>query len=139
MTDEQSPLSIIRHFLEAWERRDFHAIMSHLSPQIVYQNVPRHLMRGLTESAAFIRPIIEETSKIELRLDAIALAADGRTVLTERMDYLHYPGGVVTLPIMGIFEMDGDLIAAWRDYTDGGTAAAQFAAAGVTLVLAEGV
>jgi limonene-1,2-epoxide hydrolase len=95
-------------------------------------------MRGLTEAGAFIRPIVEETVRIELRMDAIAVADDGCTVLTERWDFLYYPSGVVELPIMGIFVVQDGLITQWRDYTDGASAAAQFKQAGVSLVLPAG-
>ena len=126
---------LVLDFCAAWDRRDVAAILTMLAPDIVYENVPRHRMQGLAEAEAFIRPIVEETIGIELRMDAIAVADDGRTVLTERWDFLHYPAGTVELPIMGIFVVENGLITQWRDYTDGATAGEQFARVGVKLVL----
>jgi limonene-1,2-epoxide hydrolase len=53
---------------------------------------------------------------IEFRVGAIA--ADGGTVLTERVDVFRFPGKEISLPVMGTFEVAGGKIAAWRDYFD---------------------
>ena len=44
----------------------------------------------------------------------------GNKVLTERIDYLRDKNDKVlsTIRVMGIFEVEGDRIAAWRDYFD---------------------
>jgi len=55
---------------------------------------------------------------IEFRLDAIA--ADGATVLTERLDVFTFANGRIDLPVMGTFEVRDGKIAAWRDYFDMG-------------------
>lgn len=53
---------------------------------------------------------------IEFRVDAIA--ADGGTVLTERLDIFHFATGTIELPVMGTFEVVDGKITAWRDYFD---------------------
>jgi limonene-1,2-epoxide hydrolase len=47
-------------------------------------------------------------------------AANGNVVLTERTDIFYDAGGkqVVSIKLMGVFEMDGSKILAWRDYFD---------------------
>jgi limonene-1,2-epoxide hydrolase len=39
-------------------------------------------------------------------------------VLTERIDHLVVRGTSITLPIMGVFDVQDGLIAEWRDYFD---------------------
>lgn len=129
MTDKATRAeSLIRDFCAAWERRDLAAILGVLAPDIVYQNVPAPAMEGKDAAAAFLIPIVENTSKIDFILTAIAVAADGETVLTERIDRLYYGEKLVDIPLMGIFVVRNGLIAEWRDYTDSASAARQFAA-----------
>ena len=46
------------------------------------------------------------------------LAANGDTVLTERVDEFRNGDRTITLPVMGTFEVRDGLITAWRDYFD---------------------
>lgn len=119
---------IIRDFCAAWDRRDLDAILAAMSEDVVYQNVPVPAMCGREAARAFLAPIIEHTTAIEFILHAIAASADGRFVMTERLDRLHYPGGTVDIPLMGTFEIRDGVITAWRDYADGASVQAQFEA-----------
>ncbi|WP_431191850.1 limonene-1,2-epoxide hydrolase family protein [Pseudomonas syringae] len=49
-----------------------------------------------------------------------AIAANGNKVLTERLDrFERADGSEIGAPtVMGILELDGDKIVAWRDYFD---------------------
>ncbi|MGV2113781.1 limonene-1,2-epoxide hydrolase family protein [Agrobacterium salinitolerans] len=55
-----------------------------------------------------------------VHFDVLAIAADGQRVLTERLDrFLRADGSEVAAGrIMGIFEVEGEKIVAWRDYFD---------------------
>ncbi len=46
------------------------------------------------------------------------IAAEGGTVLNERVDVFRLPGQEISLPVMGAFEVVDGKIAAWRDYFD---------------------
>jgi limonene-1,2-epoxide hydrolase len=50
----------------------------------------------------------------------LAIAADGKRVLTERLDRFERADGsqIGAVMVMGIFEVEGDHIVAWRDYYD---------------------
>lgn len=124
---QADPESIVRDFCKAWELLDAPCVFGMLADDIVYQNVPRPAYIGKAAVVAFLEPIFRRALKIEFRLLAIAVAADGRRVLTERLDRLHFSEGVIDIPLMGIMELDDQgLIAAWRDYPDSGHVAAQW-------------
>jgi limonene-1,2-epoxide hydrolase len=48
------------------------------------------------------------------------LAADGETVLTERVDEITANGVMAPVPVMGTFEVRAGRIVQWRDYFDMG-------------------
>ena len=124
---DTSAEAIVRRFCEIWEERDLEGIMAMLSPDIVYQNVPGPIMRGHEEVRTFLAPFVEKPTKIEFILTAIGSSSDGQTILTERLDRLHYGDKVVDIPLMGIFVVKSGLIAAWRDYADSAHVGAQLA------------
>jgi limonene-1,2-epoxide hydrolase len=65
---------------------------------------------------------------IEFRI--LNIAADGSTVLTERLDIFVLPNVTIELPVMGTFELRDGKIAKWRDYFDLNQYMTQVAAAG---------
>ncbi len=50
----------------------------------------------------------------------LAIAETGNKVLTERIDRIIDRNGaeVMTVPVMGVFEIEDGKIAVWRDYFD---------------------
>lgn len=50
----------------------------------------------------------------------LSIAADGNQVLTERLDRFERNDGreIGAAKVMGILELDGNRIIAWRDYFD---------------------
>ena len=123
MTSEQ----IVTAFFEAWYRSDLEAILSMLASDVDYQNVPAPAMIGQEAVREFIAPLIAATTKIEFIVKAIGVSADGSTILTERIDKLHYGEKVVVLPLMGIFVVKDGQISQWRDYADSALVDEQFA------------
>jgi limonene-1,2-epoxide hydrolase len=53
-----------------------------------------------------------------VEFEVLAIAADGGTVLTERVDTFFLPDREIALPVMGTFEVADGRITAWRDYFD---------------------
>ena len=117
----------VRRFCQTWEARDVQGILAMLSPDVIYQNIPHPAMHGREEDRAFIEPIVRKTTAIQFIIKAIASTGDGETVLTERLDRLHYGDKVVDIPLMGLFTVQSGLITHWRDYADTAHVQAQFA------------
>lgn len=117
---------IIRKFCAVWEHGNVDAILAMMDPAIRYQNVPGPIMVGHEAVRAFIAPLVETADLIEFIVTALGVSDDRNTVLTERIDRLHYGEKVVELPLMGIFVVSGDLITEWRDYGDSALFAEQF-------------
>lgn len=115
MTDEP-PIDTIRRFCAAWGAEDLDTIVGFFTDDAVYHNIPLAPVVGPEQIKATIEGFSGGVESIEFRLDAAA--ADGGTVLTERLDVFTFPNGRIELPVMGTFEVVGGKIAAWRDYFD---------------------
>jgi limonene-1,2-epoxide hydrolase len=111
------PIDVVRRFCAAWSRLDLDELVGFFTDDAVYHNIPIAPVVGPDQIRATIENFTGGVESIEFRVDAIA--ADGGTVLTERVDVFRFPGGqVVDLPVMGTFEVVDGRIAAWRDYFD---------------------
>ena len=128
---------VVIGFCEAWERRSLEDILAYMAPDIAYQNVPAPTMNGRQEAATFITPLLTHATRIEFKLLSIAVSASGEDVLTERVDRLHFPTGVVDIPLMGVFVVRDGMIAQWRDYADNASVMQAFADARIDLTKPE--
>ncbi len=95
-----------------------------------YLNVGMSDTTGVEQTLAFVQGFEASTGSSSMRADMLAIAEVGNKVLTERIDHLLGPDGkaVMSLAVMGVFEVADGKITAWRDYFD--TAGIAAAAAG---------
>ena len=115
MADAQSNDSLIREFIGAWERRDTDFIVDCFSDDGVYHSVPLDPVVGKQAIRAFVAGFEDVPPG---RLDIRHQVASSDVVMNERTDYITMNGMPVTLPIMGVFEMEDGRIKAWREYFD---------------------
>lgn len=115
-----SPADVVRQFCAAVGAGDFDRCRTLLDDAVVYHNIPMDPIEGLPATMEAVQGMVGAFSPIEFRIRAIA--AEGGTVLTERVDNLTAGGTTVSLPVMGAFEVRDGRITAWRDYFDLGQA-----------------
>jgi limonene-1,2-epoxide hydrolase len=112
-----NPEVVVRDFCNAVGRRDPKALLAFFAEGAVYHNIPMEPATGLAAIGALLEQFLGPTS--ELEFDVLALAVNGNTVLTERVDRMVMNGKRVAIPVMGAFEVTADgKISAWRDYFD---------------------
>jgi len=96
------------------------AIRRWFTPRTVWINEGVSTTTGIEEAIAFIERPGRSPDIAAVHFDLLAIAADGNHVLTERLDrFVRADGSAVAeVKVMGIFEIDGNCIVAWRDYFD---------------------
>lgn len=123
-----TPTEVVLDFLKALERPGGfpQAIRDFFTDTTRYLNVGMSDTTGIEETVGFVTAFMGTTGASYMTVDMLALAADGNKVLTERIDHLRDANGnaVLSLAVMGIFEVEGGKLTGWRDYFDtAGTAA----------------
>lgn len=95
------------------------------TPTTVWENVGLVTTVGADEAIALLDQFEKDVGATHLIVEMLSIAASGDRVLTERIDHMVADDGrrIITLRLMGIFEISDGKIAAWRDYFD--TAAMQ--------------
>lgn len=114
-----TPLKIVSEFCDAFvENGGRPAIKRWFTPQTVWTNVGISSTTGIDEAIAMVDELEKSMGIATVRIEMLAIAADGNRVLTERLDIFERADGseIGRVTLMGIYEIDGDRIAAWRDY-----------------------
>lgn len=95
------------------------------TPSTVWENVGLVTTQGADEAIALLDQFEKDVGATHLIVEMLGIAASGDRVLTERIDHMVANDGqrIITLRLMGIFEIGDGKIVAWRDYFD--TAAMQ--------------
>lgn len=115
------PIEIVKAFSASFpEDGGKVAIRRYFTPQTVWVNEGVSKTIGIEEAIAFLERPNRSKSIAAVHFDILAIASDGNRVLTERLDRFVRSDGsqIAAIRVMGIFEVEGDHIVAWRDYAD---------------------
>lgn len=111
-----SPAEVVRAFIAAWPEGDAGKLAAFFTEDAVYHNIPMEPVVGREVIEATFAGFMGMAEKIEF--ETLHLVSEGSLVMTERVDRFANPGRTIALPVMGVFEVEGGKIKAWRDYFD---------------------
>ena len=110
---------LIERFTAAWKSLDLDRVMSFFSDDAVYVNIP---MDPPNVGKEMIRKTIEGflgmSKGIEFVVHHTAENLATGVVMNERTDRFRVGDKWIEARVMGVFEIRGGRIAAWRDYFD---------------------
>lgn len=116
------PETVVRSFFEATAQRGnfLEAVRTYLSEDADWRNTGFPTATGMEEIVALSNQFIEGMGLDTMRVELVAIAAAGDTVLTERVDYLQDAAGEVLaeLAVSGTLVVRDGKITSWRDYWD---------------------
>jgi len=113
---EADNIDLVRRFCAAWAEVDIPKILDFFTDDAVYHNMPLQSIQGKDAIRSVIEQFMAPFERCDWEIRQIAGAGD--VVLTERVDRFFGGEKKVELPVMGVFEIRGGKIAAWRDYFD---------------------
>jgi limonene-1,2-epoxide hydrolase len=113
----RSPDELITEFCTLWASPDPDRLANYFTEDAVYHNIPMEAVQGREAIRQFIAGFVAGFDGIDFRVHR--QVSDGTVVMNERTDVMRSKDGKeVPLPVMGVFEVVDDQIAAWRDYFD---------------------
>ena len=117
-----TPTELVTHFVDLWEKDDgfTEAVNTCFTDDTVWENHGLLTTTGKEQALGFYHEFSKATGMTAMKIDMLAIAETGNKVLTHRIDRIIDANGteVMTVPVMGIFEIEGGKITAWRDYFD---------------------
>ncbi len=109
-TNEQ----VVRDFCSAWLRRDLDEILSYVTDDMIYHNIPVPVVEGRENVAQVFKTFLDLMHHLDLEITN--LMVDGDKVFTERIDRMTAAGGHTDLPVGGYFELRDGKIAVMHEY-----------------------
>ena len=117
-----TPEQLVNRFLAQWAEPEGFAqsFRDCFTDATVYENVGMSKTTGIAEAVAFADEFTQANSGGTIRVDSLVSAANGNTVLNERIDHIVLGDGTVQMSfrVVGVFEIEGGKITGWRDYFD---------------------
>jgi limonene-1,2-epoxide hydrolase len=110
------PNALVTKFCAAWSRMDADELASYFTDDGVYHNIPMEAANGRDAVHALLVGMKSMIGAI--RFEVHHQVAQGNVVMNERTDHIEMGGKTIALPVVGVFEIEGDKIKAWRDYFD---------------------
>ena len=117
-TIPNDPDALVTQFCEAWPRMDPDELAAYFTDDGVYHNIPMEAAVGRAAVHELLKGMGAMISAI--RFEVHRQVANGPIVMNERTDHITMGDRVVALPVVGVFEIEGGRIRAWRDYFDMG-------------------
>lgn len=128
-----SPVETVTAFFSGAEQPGAlaRAIREYFTPETVWENIGLSKTVGADKAVELLAGFGSPPEAFAMRVEMLAIAGDGDTVLTERIDHIAGANGkTAAFRVMGAFEVKQGRITAWRDYFDtAGLAAGSQAAA----------
>lgn len=112
------PTKFVLEFIQCFNENRIDDALEYLSDDVFYHNIPLDPMTGRDAVRAFMEAA-DLGNSVKTEWDVLAIAAQGETVLTERVDVFYTADGRRdSIPLMGAFCVQDGKITKWRDYFD---------------------
>jgi limonene-1,2-epoxide hydrolase len=115
-TSAETVQEFIAAFMEVWPLGDAAKLGSFFSEDAVYHNMPMEPVQGRDSILATFAHFMSMGGQVAVEITH--MVADGAIVMTERVDHFIGDEGRISLPMLGVIEVHGGVITAWRDYFD---------------------
>lgn len=115
---ESNHSQVVSAMLAAWGSRDVEQVLQHFSDNAVYHNIPLgDPHSGKQNIRAALQGFFQAYSGFDFQTLNQCENTAG-VVMNERSDRFLKGDQWLTLPVMGVFELQNGLITHWRDYFD---------------------
>jgi limonene-1,2-epoxide hydrolase len=113
---------VAREFLGAMATREglLGSIQTYCAPECSWANTGLPTAENRDAMVATMQSFIDGFELDRMVVEFVAIAANGNTVLTERIDHLEKADGstIASLPVSGTLEVSNGKIVRWSDYFD---------------------
>jgi limonene-1,2-epoxide hydrolase len=107
---------LVTEFCQSWTQKNVDKILSYLTDDCFYHNIPMEPCVGKAAIRKFIEPFMKDADTVNFEIKHTTSA--GNVVMNERVDRFVMGPKKIELPVAGVFEVNGGKISAWRDYFD---------------------
>lgn len=126
------PIDTVQRFFRCIEDRELERALTHLTEDVVYDNVPFAPVSGRDAVRSVLGPFLDGFEEVQwvVHQQLSTGTLDQGVVMNERLDRFRKGTEWLELPVAGLFVIRHGQIALWRDYFDKDTMVQGMAALG---------
>ena len=109
---------IVTAMCQSLQNADMAKVVSYLSEDVVYHNIPWAPVTGHAGVRQVLDPFVHGANCALVRMDIKNTTSSGDTVMNERLETWAKGTVRLELPVVGVFEVKNGKITHWRDYFD---------------------
>ena len=114
---------LVTEFCMSLEKGDMTKLVSYLSEDVVYHNIPWDPVTGHAGVRKVLGPFLEGPGSATVKMNIKNTTVAGNTIMNERLEEWTKGSTKLDLPVIGVFEIKNGKITHWRDYFDAKTTA----------------
>ena len=107
---------LVTDFCLSWSRKSVDEVLSYLTDDCFYHNIPMEPCVGKAAIRKFIEPFLKDAQSAVFEIKHTT--SSGNVVMNERVDRFEMGAKKIELPVAGVFEVQNGKISSWRDYFD---------------------
>ena len=107
---------LVTEFCQAWTQKNVDKILSYMTDDCFYHNIPMEPCVGKEAIRKFLEPFLKDAQSANFEIKHTTSA--GNVVMNERIDRFVMGPKTLELPVAGVFEIRNGKISSWRDYFD---------------------
>ena len=109
---------IVTEFCQSLESGSVAKLVSYLSEEVLYHNIPWPPVTGHAGVRQVLGPFLEGPGRATVKMNIKNTTSSGNTVMNERLEEWTKGSVKLDLPVLGVFELKDGKITHWRDYFD---------------------
>jgi uncharacterized protein (TIGR02246 family) len=113
---DPSPVKVAEEMVQAWNELNVDKIVNTFSEDGVLHSVMLEPVTGRKAIRERLTGFLAGATRLELRLKNVAVV--GNTVFLERVDDFDFKGKHGSVPVVGVMDISGGKVKAWREYYD---------------------
>ena len=114
----------VTDFCMSWLNGELGASAAYLSEDVEYHNMPWDPVTGHAGFLQVFKQFVRDDVNMLQKMDILHSASSGNIVMNERLELWVLGDVRMELPVLGMFELNGEgKIRRWHDYFDAQTAA----------------
>ena len=114
---------IVTDFCQSLLGADMARVVTYLSEDVVYHNIPWAPVTGHAGVRQVLDPFVHGKNCAIVRMDIKNTTSSGDLVMNERLETWVKGDVKLELPVVGVFELNNSKITDWRDYFDSASVA----------------
>ncbi len=114
---------IVTDMCQSLRSADMTKVVSYLSEDVVYHNIPWAPVTGHAGVRQVLDPFVHGANCALERMDIKHTTSAGNVVMNERLETWAKGSVRLELPVLGVFEVNKGKITHWRDYFDAASVA----------------